>query len=286
MSSPHQPREALAAHEVSAAAPEAIMSREVTRWRAGRRFTELDDLAVEEPCELRVGGHSVAVVMRTPGHDQDLARGFLITEGIVGALAEVTTIEAGDEPNVIEVRLVAGHHFDPERLRRNLYASSSCGLCGKASIKAVRVLAQPLRGKPLVSAAVLAGLDNVLQAGQEVFRRTGALHGAGLCNGDGRLLVVREDVGRHNAVDKVIGAALAAGTPDLAHCILVVSGRASFEVTQKALVAGIPTLAAVSAPSSLAVELAQAGGMLLAGFVRGGAMTVYSAPERVAYPAP
>ncbi len=286
MSSPHQPKEALAAHEVSAAAPEAIMSREVTRWRAGRRFTELDDLAVEEPCELRVAGHSVAVVMRTPGHDQDLARGFLITEGIVGALAEVAAIEAGDEPNVIEVRLVAGHHFDPERLRRNLYASSSCGLCGKASIKAVRVLAQPLRGKPLVSAAVLAGLDNVLQAGQEVFRCTGALHGAGLCDVDGRLLVVREDVGRHNAVDKVIGAALAAGTPDLAHCILVVSGRASFEVTQKALVAGIPTLAAVSAPSSLAVELAQAGGMLLAGFVRGGAMTVYSAPERVAYPAP
>jgi FdhD protein len=241
-----------------------------------------DELAVEEPCEIRVGGQSIAVIMRTPGADLDLVRGFLLTEGIVGTLDEVAGLEpAEDEQNVILVRLRAHHPFDAERLRRNLYASSSCGLCGKASIKAVRVLARPLPALPCVPPRVLSALDAQLRAAQPIFRRTGALHAAALFDQEGHLCVVREDVGRHNAVDKVIGAALKAGAPDLTTAILLVSGRASFEICQKALVAGIPTLAAVSAPSSLAVDLARATGLLLVGFLRGDAMTVYSAPERV-----
>jgi FdhD protein len=264
------------------AAPSAVAGTQVVRWISGVPAAAEDELAVEEPCEIRVGGTSIAVMMRTPGDDLDLVQGFLVTEGIVGSLAEVRAIEpVEDEPNVLEVRLVAGHAFNLERLRRNLYASSSCGLCGKASIKAVRVLAQPLAARPRVSAAVLGRLDGALREAQAVFQRTGALHAAALFDTGGALHVVREDVGRHNAVDKAIGAALVAGAPDLATAILMVSGRASFEVCQKALVAGIPTLAAVSAPSSLAVDLARAADLLLVGFLRGENMTVYSAHTRV-----
>jgi FdhD protein len=267
----------------------AVAGAEVVRWRGGDAVAAHDELAVEEPCEIRVGGQSIAVIMRTPGADLDLVRGFLVTEGIVGRLDEVAAIEPDeDEQNVMLVRLLPNHPFSAERLRRNLYASSSCGLCGKASIKAVRVLAPPLAALPRVPARILTSLDPLLREAQALFQRTGALHAAALFDLQGQLHVVREDVGRHNAVDKAIGAALGAqsGDPgsrlDLATAILMVSGRASFEICQKALVAGIPALAAVSAPSSLAVDLARATGLLLVGFVRGEAMTVYSAPERVA----
>ena len=242
-----------------------------------------DLLAVEEPLEIRVGGQPLSVTMRTPGDDLDLTAGFLAAEGIIAGPADLARITmcAG---NVAEVTLADGVGLPMERLHRHFLTSSACGVCGKDSIESIRltarydVSADPLR----ISPAALAGLPDRLRAAQRVFASTGGLHAAGLFAADGTLLVLREDVGRHNAVDKVIGWALRGGRLPLASCVLLVSGRASFELTQKALMAGLPLLAAVSAPSSLAAELAAESGMTLVGFLRGESMNVYTGAERVA----
>ena len=259
-----------------------------------RRFADLrgqcgsDQVAREEPLEIRVGGSSLAVVMRTPGDDAELALGFLVTERVVGKPCDVESVrhctlvrDPAAEDNVIQVVLAPGVGVDLERLRRNLFASSSCGICGKATIENALATAAPLDDARRHPAAFFYDMPERLAARQAVFSRTGGLHAAGLFAPDGELLVVREDVGRHNAVDKVVGWALAESRLPLAGHVLMVSGRISYEIVQKALAARIPVLAAVSAPSSLAVELAESAGMTLVGFLRGRGLNVYGRRERV-----
>jgi FdhD protein len=261
---------------------------------AGRRVRRPDTLAVEEPLEVRVGAAPVVVTMRTPGDDVDLALGFLLTEGLLGGPDDVanavhcTDVGEDGRPtfNVLDVALRPGVRAPDLDGRRTFGMTSACGVCGSASIDAVRhrsqhdVAADPVR----IDAAVLAGLPERLRAEQRTFDRTGGLHAAGLFRPDGEPLVVREDVGRHNAVDKVLGwGAREVGWP-LRGTVLVVSSRASFELAQKAWVAGVPVLAAVSAASSLAVSLAAEAGMTLAGFVRGDRLNVYSRGDRVTGP--
>jgi len=260
----------------------------LVRFQQGKAPCEvLDTLAAEEPLEIRVRGRSVAVTMRTPGHDAELAAGFLLTEGVIRRAEDVLDIapcaatDADSHGNVLNVFLAPSVEVDFASLTRHVFASSSCGVCGKASIEAVQLQFPALKDRFKVSARVLAGLPDRLRAAQAVFEQTGGLHAAGLFDAKGALRVAREDVGRHNAVDKVIGHALLAGWLPLSRHILLVSGRASFEIMQKALAAGIPVVAAISAPSSLAVEFARASGQTLAGFLRGGTMNVYSHPERV-----
>jgi FdhD protein len=255
-----------------------------------------DFLAAEEPLGIRIGGEAVSLTMRTPGDDIDLATGFLFSEGIISSASDIASIricdgsqcghdhEADDAMgNIADVTLRAGLTAGP---RRNFLTSSACGVCGKASIAELRVPGRfgldedPAR----VPADVLAGLPDALREAQRVFDRTGGLHAAGLFSAAGELLAVREDVGRHNAVDKIVGWALQGGLLPLRGRVLLVSGRASFELVQKAVLAGVPVLAAVSAPSSLAVELADDAGLTLAGFVRGGSMNVYTGPWRVTPP--
>lgn len=270
--------------------------RPVTRWDAGGRIERPDTLVVEEPLEVRVNGDPLTVTMRTPGDDFDLVHGFLLSEAVITGGTEVSTLKycagtAADDLNsynVIDVRLSAGVPPPAARLRRNFTMTSSCGVCGKSSIDAVSTASQfDLRiDDTSVEPSILAGLTATLRAAQGVFDRTGGLHAAGLYRSDGALVAVREDIGRHNAVDKVIGSAVRAGQLPLAKHLLLVSGRASFELVQKAWMAGIPILAAVSAPSSLAVDLAEAAGMTLVGFLRGETMNVYAGPERVGAPAP
>jgi FdhD protein len=254
-----------------------------------------DVLAVEEPLEIRVGGTSLSVTMRTPGHDFDLAAGFLISEGVVAHSGEIAAIrycagvtEEGENTfNVLDVTLAKGVAAPDPSLERNFYMTSSCGLCGKASIDAVRTASHHANPHdPLViDASLLASFPDRLRAGQDVFDKTGGLHAAALFDGrTGEMLVLREDVGRHNAVDKVIGWADGEGLLPLTGMVLQVSGRASFELTQKASMAGIPVLAAVSAPSSLAIDLAQESGMTVVGFMRGRSMVVYAGEQRVAVP--
>jgi FdhD protein len=254
-----------------------------------------DTLAAEEPLEIRDGPGGpgrrkpLAVTMRTPGDDLDLALGFLLTEGIIGSADDVVTAQlcAGAETpntyNVVDVVLAAGVPPPETDPTRNFYTTSSCGVCGKASIDAVRTRSRfDVAGDPLaVAAGVLAGLPDRLRAAQRVFDRTGGLHAAGLFTAEGDLVAVREDVGRHNAVDKVIGWAVRERRLPLAGHLLLVSGRASFELTQKAWMAGLPMLAAVSAPSTLAADLAAEAGMTLVGFLRGTTMNVYTGAERV-----
>jgi FdhD protein len=255
------------------APPYTTAAVEVLRLPGGA--TERDRVAVEEPLELRASGRPVAVTMRTPGHDEELALGFFVAEG----LAPIAAAPPADlAANTIEVEVAS---FDPERLQRNFYTSSSCGVCGKGAIEAVRVEASPVASALRVPAAVLAELPERLRAGQAAFAATGGLHATGLFDAGGELLCVREDVGRHNAMDKVVGWAFARGLLPLAECVLCVSGRLSFELVQKAAVAGCPILVAVGAPSSLAVELAQELEVTLCGFVRGGRLGVYSRPDRV-----
>jgi FdhD protein len=265
--------------------------RPVVRVRDGEVTRRPDVLAAEEPMEIRVDGRPLAVTMRTPGHDFDLAVGFLVSEGVIRATGDVVTARycagATDEGtntyNVVDVQL-APHVAAPDpSLERSFYTTSSCGLCGKASLDAVRttsawsVADDPLRVDP----AVLAELPDRLRAAQEVFDRTGGLHAAGLFSAEGELLCLREDVGRHNAVDKVVGHAAREGLLPLRGTVLVVSGRASFELVQKAVMAAIPMLAAVSAPSSLAAELAEDSGLTLVGFLRGTTMNVYAGADRL-----
>ena len=250
-----------------------------------------DELAVEEPLEIRLGGRSLAVTMRTPGHDDELVAGFLFAERVIGGPDDLDVIQhyAGpeDDPrigNVINVLLKRPEAAAHKRLQRNFFTSSACGLCGKATLDAIDVEVPPVTAHLAVPLDVLYGLEPALGAAQATFGRTGGLHAAGLFDATGRLLVLREDVGRHNAVDKVIGHALLSGSLPLNRHLLMVSGRASFEIVQKALVARIPVVAAVSAPSSLAVQLALAGGMTLVGFLRERRLNVYAGRHRITPP--
>jgi FdhD protein len=253
--------------------------RRVTRIDGAAVTERPDTLAVEEPLEIRVDGTAVSVTMRTPGHDLDLALGFLVTEGVVRDPDDVTAaINCAD--NVVDVSLRTGAEVTP----RSFFTSSSCGLCGKDSIDAVRTASSyDVHDDPLVvSPTILTTLPDRLRAAQRVFERTGGLHAAGLFTADGELLCLREDVGRHNAVDKVVGWAVQERRLPLHETILQVSGRASFELVQKAVMAGIPALAAVSAPSSLAVQLADESGVTLVGFLRGQSFNVYAGAHRLA----
>jgi len=266
-----------------------FVALERMEWAAGQAEQALDLVAREEPLELRVGGVAIAVVMRTPGHDEELARGFLLGERIVARSEQIvsirhcTTVDAAEaEDNILLIRLADEVELDLASLRRNLYTTSSCGVCGKASIAAALAPSRGLHVGPglRVAASIVLGLPAGLRADQQVFDRTGGLHAAGLFDREGRALVVREDVGRHNAVDKAIGWAAEQGL-DFAALILFVSGRVSFELTQKTAALGIPIIAAVSAPSSLAIELAKAAGITLVGFVRGERLCVYAGAERI-----
>ncbi len=274
---------------VSRMTPDRLVVR-VTVGQAARR--ERDALAGEEPLELRVGGRSFAVTMRTPGADFDLAAGFLVSEAVVTRTEQLATMRYCDGAsvdevnrfNILELTLAPGVAAPNESVARSFFTTSSCGLCGKASIDAVRTKsAFDVRDDPLrVTASLLASLPAKLRAAQSMFEKTGGLHAAALFDGaTGELLVLREDVGRHNAVDKVVGWALREGRLPLRGAILMVSGRASFELVQKAVMAGIPMLCAVSAPSSLAVDLAEESKMTLVGFLRDPSMVVYAGFERV-----
>ena len=250
-----------------------------------------DALAAEEPLELRVGGRPLAVTMRTPGHDVELAHGFLLTEGVITAPDDVTTARWCDSVddtgantyNVLDIALAPGVAPPEAGVERNFYTTSSCGVCGKASLDAVRLKSRfsPAADPVRLDADTLYGLPDALRDAQRIFESTGGLHAAGLFTADGTALVVREDVGRHNAVDKVMGWALLNGRVPAAGTVLMVSGRASFELVQKAVMAGVPVLAAVSAPSSLAVALADESGMTLVGFLRGTTMNVYAGASRI-----
>ncbi|MFL5961753.1 MAG: formate dehydrogenase accessory sulfurtransferase FdhD [Gaiellaceae bacterium] len=235
-----------------------------------------DVVAVEEPLEIRINGAPVAVTMRTPGHDEELALGFALSEGLQPAGARLPDDLAA---NAVELDAPG---FDPARLARSFYTSSSCGVCGKGALEAVAVEAARVESKLTVPAELIAELPDRLRAAQPAFEATGGLHATGLFDEHGELLCLREDVGRHNALDKVIGSAFRAGLLPLERSVLCVSGRLSFELVQKAAVAGCPLLVAVGAPSSLAVELAKDRGVTLCGFVRGGRLNVYSEPWRVA----
>jgi len=261
---------------------------DVVRVAPGADDATRDRVAHEEPLEIRLAGTPLAVVMRTPGHDLELVTGFLLTERVVDSLDEVESVrhcseqaDAEAEDNVVQVTLRPGLRPDLERLRRNLFASSSCGVCGKATLENALASAPPLDDPTRIDAEVLTALPERLRATQPIFDETGGLHAAGLFDTAGRLLAVREDVGRHNAVDKVVGWAARSGLLPGSGRALLVSGRASFEIVQKALAARIPVVAAVSAPSSLAVDLARASGIALVGFLRGPGFNVYSRMERI-----
>ncbi|HEX9105069.1 MAG TPA: formate dehydrogenase accessory sulfurtransferase FdhD [Polyangia bacterium] len=257
----------------------------ITLRGGGVRETAEDEVAVEAPLEIRVGGKALTVVMRTPDHDEELARGFLYNESLVDGAADIVAIArpealTGDEVgNVVDVTLRPGARAPAaERL---FYASSSCGVCGKNAISALRVRAPLVSSSLRVPAAILSALPDRLRAAQPLYARTGGVHASGLFAADGTLELAREDVGRHNALDKLIGWALAAGRLPLSERVLAVSGRVSYEIVQKAIAAGLPLIAAVGAPSTLAIELAEEFAVTLVGFVRDGGMNVYTHGERV-----
>ncbi|MET7640116.1 formate dehydrogenase accessory sulfurtransferase FdhD [Streptomyces sp. NPDC005438] len=268
--------------------------RQVLRVRDGVAGHRPDTLVVEEPLEIRVMGEPLAVTMRTPGDDFPLAAGFLLSEGVVTSAKQIQSIaycagaveDGSNTYNVLDVRLAEGVPVPGPELRRHVYTSSSCGLCGKASLEAVHTTAHwelpPPADSYRLSPALLSSLPDRLRERQRVFERTGGLHAAALFTPEGRLVDLREDVGRHNAVDKLLGQALLDGQLPLRDSVLLVSGRASFELAQKAVMASVPTLAAVSAPSSLAVDLAEEAGLTLVAFLRGTSMNVYAGAERVA----
>jgi FdhD protein len=270
-----------------------VTLREIVR----RGEPAVDAVAVEEPLEIRVDGEAVATTMRTPGADADLALGFLFAEGIVGGAADVASVAHCGRPgeegygNVVDVRSAAGMRLDPERLlegHRVAPISSACGVCGRRSIESLAERIRPLPPTRRVAAALLAAAVDAISRSQPAFTRTGGLHAAVVVGDDGALLAAAEDVGRHNAVDKVVGALVRAGRigpsapPGRGPAVLAVSGRTGFEIVQKAAAAGIPAVASISAPTSLAIDLARAAGIALAGFVRNGGMNVYAHAERLA----
>jgi FdhD protein len=265
--------------------------RRVSHVTPDEAVTRPETLVVEEPLEIRVNGHPVSVTMRTPGSDVELAQGFLLTEGVIGHRDDLVTVRyckgTGSDNlntyNVLDVTLSPDVKMPQVDITRNFYTTSSCGVCGKASLDAVRTISRYSPGDDAsqVKAEALSGMPKQLRAEQKVFASTGGLHGAALFDADGTLLAVREDIGRHNAVDKVIGWAVEQNRIPLTGTVLLVSGRASFELTQKAVMAGIPVLAAVSAPSSLAVDLASQSGLTLVAFLRGESMNIYTRPDRI-----
>jgi FdhD protein len=268
--------------------PRSVALTQVGEWDDGTLRRKEDYLAAEEPLEIRVGEHPLSVTMRTPGHDSELAAGFLLTEGIVERRAQILDLveNAGEHPanraNAVRALLAPEALPDFTKMRRHFFAASSCGICGKASIDAVRSrsLAR-LNDTFRVDAEALLGMPEALRESQAVFGRTGGLHAAALFNAMGELLVLREDIGRHNAVDKVIGWALLDGRVPLSSTVMLVSGRGGFEIVQKAIVAGLPVVACVSAPSSLAVQLARELRQTLIGFLRGRRFVIYSGEERI-----
>ncbi|MDQ6759838.1 MAG: formate dehydrogenase accessory sulfurtransferase FdhD [Acidobacteriota bacterium] len=259
-----------------------ILSVPVERVEDGASVSIQDLLAVEEPLEIRIGERAISITMRTPGNDFELAAGFLFSESVIGGREAIERIHSGT-PNTVTIDLKPGIEVDLDRLARHFYTSSSCGVCGKASLAALAAQGCRIfeRTGPLFHSALIPELSPQLRRAQRVFEYTGGLHAAALFDTTGRLEVLREDVGRHNALDKLIGAEMLAGRTPLTNRLLLVSGRASFELMQKALMAGIPVLAAVGAPSSLAVEVAQRYNMTLLGFVRAGRFNVYSGAWRM-----
>ncbi|HET9096670.1 MAG TPA: formate dehydrogenase accessory sulfurtransferase FdhD [Candidatus Baltobacteraceae bacterium] len=265
----------------------------VLTYDDGRAREIVDDLATEEPLEIRVVAgsqtRSLAVTMRTPGNDFDLAAGFLLSEGVIRRREEIAGISYCIDPqvdaeqryNIVNVRLAVDSLPALERLERHFTMSSACGVCGKANIEALQTRAERIEDEVRISLSLVAQLPDKMRQAQRVFESTGGLHAAALFDASGELLSLREDVGRHNAVDKIIGWAVLSGRLPLRGCVLLVSGRASYELVQKSIVAGIPILCAVSAPSSLAVDLARNFGMTLLGFVRGSRANVYAGRERI-----
>lgn len=269
--------------------PRSVALTQVTEWDDGTTRRKEDYLAAEEPLEIRIGEHPLSVTMRTPGDDRELAAGFLFTEGIVERRAQILSLEenagenAANRANAVRATLAPESIPDFGKMRRHFFAASSCGICGKASIDAVRsrTLAPPSEDFRIDPEA-LVRMPDALRESQAVFGRTGGLHAAALFDATGQLLVLREDIGRHNAVDKVIGWALLEERVPLANAMLLVSGRGGFEIVQKAIVAGLPVVACVSAPSSLAVQLARELGQTLVGFLRGRRFVIYSGEQRIA----
>ena len=258
-------------------------SRPVLRIGGEGRVALSDLLPTEEPVEFRMGDTPIAVLMRTPGNDEELAQGFALTEGIIlrpDELARVRGLPGREGEGRYELVMAEGLEIDPEQFRRNLYSTSSCGVCGKASIDAVRVASPPLPDGPIVPADLLVGLMESMRGGQSGFDETGGLHAAAAFTPDGQLVGLREDVGRHNAMDKLVGFLSSRRWP-LGEMIVTVSGRVSFELVQKAAVAGLSVLAGVSAASSLAVDLADEVGLTVAGFVRPGGFNLYTHPRRI-----
>jgi FdhD protein len=266
---------------------------QVSEWDDGKLRRKDDYLAAEEPLEIRVGDEPLSVTMRTPGHDRELAAGFLYTEGLVQRREQIVKLETAEAQdgtnrgNVIQADLAPGAAPDFAKMKRHFFAASSCGICGKASIDSIRsrLLAAPNPDFRL-DAELLVQMPDALRSSQDVFQRTGGLHAAALFDPRGELLVLREDIGRHNAVDKVIGWALLEGLVPLSDSVLLVSGRGGFEIVQKAIAAGVPIVASVSAPSSLAVQLARELRLTLIGFLRGRRFVIYAGEERVAAKAP
>ncbi len=264
------------------------VSIQLVRRVAGRRAAECADVvAAEEPLELRVEGRTLAIIMRTPGSDRELAAGFLLSEGVIRTAKDLFDITPCIAPggtgtgNVIDVALANPAAFDPKKFSRHVFTSSSCGICGKTSIESVMKRRRPLRDKLRVPATTLRALPRLLEQEQTAFKATGGLHACALFSRQGKMLALREDVGRHNALDKLIGQALLARETPLAGQVVLLSGRASFEMMQKAYEGGIAVVAAIGAPSSLAVDFARRAGQTLVGFLRGRSMNVYAGAERV-----
>jgi FdhD protein len=259
----------------------------IARYQSGQVTRDVsDELAVEEPLEIRVRNRAVSVTMRTPGHDAELAAGFLLTEGIIASRGDVLGVEPcahAREGNVVNVVLAPEANVDFDQLTRHVFTSSSCGMCGKATIDSVFGRFAPVKSDVAVDALTLLALPDRLRKAQSTFDRTGGLHGVAVFTATGDLVVAREDVGRHNAVDKVFGHGLLNGLLPFDRHVLMVSGRVSFEIVQKALAAGVPIVAAVSAPSTLAAEFAEESGQTLVGFLREGRMNVYAHPERIRF---
>jgi FdhD protein len=263
----------------------------VHEWHDGKTRRYQDYLVREEPMEIRIGPHSLSVTMRTPGNDLELAAGFLFTEGLIHRREEIKVIEhaksnkPAEAGNIVRVEIDGEVKLDLERTQRNFFAASSCGICGKASLDSVRLRGmRPVEDDLRLDPEVLCGMPDILREAQVVFGRTGGLHAAGLFDTKGQLVVQREDVGRHNAVDKVIGWALLNGRVPLSKYVLLVSGRGGFEIIQKAIAGGVPVVASVSAPSGLAVRLAREMGLTLVGFLRGKRFIVYSGENRLSVP--
>jgi FdhD protein len=268
-------------------ARDEVHEHRALRWHGGATSERTEALAVEEPLEIRLAGRRFTLTMRTPGHDEELAAGFLFAEGFINDATELGEIrrlrgrKGALEPNAIDIVLNVPADGLRARLKRNFVMSSSCGVCGKTSIDSIRRRVTPPADSARVAPAILLALSQKLREGQRVFAATGGLHGAAIFSLDGTMIAIREDVGRHNAVDKVIGYALTNAMVPLARHIMMVSGRLSFEIVQKAAAAGVPILAAVSAPSSLAVELAEEIGTTLVGFLRDGSFNIYTRPDRI-----